>query len=96
MLVTSSMECAQRCLMDQRCESLNYHHPAIDTDESSCELNNSTKKRNKEAFKEDASTTYYHLISQVMYINNFLTRSRKNSSVEGPSVKMDLRSAKLE
>ena len=67
MLVTSSTECAQHCIMDKQCESLNYHHPIVKTHKSSCELNNSTKKKSKETFEEDVTTTYYHFLAQVIY-----------------------------
>lgn len=64
-LVTSPVECGQYCLLEQRCESLNYFHPITDEYKSACELNNSTKEKNKEDFEENTKTTYYHLMTQV-------------------------------
>jgi hypothetical protein len=57
--------------MDEQCESLNYHHPDIKTDKSTCELNNSTKNKDKEKFQEDATTTYYYFLPQVIFIKLF-------------------------
>ena len=76
MLVTSSTECAQHCIMDKQCESLNYHHPNVKTLKSSCELNNTTKKESKETFEEDVTTTYYYFIGQVIYINSYFNFSK--------------------
>ena len=65
-LVSSSTECGQYCLMEQQCKSLNYHHRSNNMETSLCELNNSTKEENYEKFEEDARITYFYTTSKVM------------------------------
>ena len=64
-LVMSPVECGQYCLLEQRCESLNYYHPNTDEYKSACELNNSTTQKNKEHFRGNEKTTYYQFMTEV-------------------------------
>ena len=68
--VPSSAECAQHCLVDQRCQSINYQSSFSMYRSAVCEMNNSTKNENSNRLKKDPSYTYYELQRKVGVISS--------------------------